>query len=131
MRFFTPEWFEGGCPPVPEYEEYLEGIRLPAAIDEHFSLHDAQVVRIAYIEKSHGRGVVHLFLDTRHSTTKAKEVVFTGARLLLEGAVEGSWWIGEEFDVVQDGYRMDAMTVDGKTDTYSFLTIAFRDMVFR
>ena len=131
MKHFTPEWLESGCPPVLEYEANIGRIRLPDAIDERFSLHDARVLRITYAEKGFERGDVHLFLDTRQSATKAKEIVFTDARFALNGAVEGAWWIAEEFSAVRDGYRMDAMTVDGNTDAYGFLTVEFRDMVLR
>ena len=131
MKTFTPEWLESGCPPVPEYEAYIGTIRLPDAIDGAFSLHDARILRIAYAEKGFDRGDVRLFLDTRQSATKAKELFFPFARLTLTGTVEGTWWIAEEFSTVRDGFRMDVMTVDGKTDAYGFLTVEFRDMQLR
>ena len=131
MKHFTPEWLESGCPPVLEYEANIGRIRLPDAIDERFSLHDARVLRITYAEKGFERSDVHLFLDTRQSVTKAKEIVFTDARFALKGAVEGAWWIAEEFSAMCDGYRMDAMTVDADTGEYGFLTVEFKDMVLR
>lgn len=131
MKCFTPLWFESGCLPVLEYEARFKAIchQLPKAIDEHFSLHDARILRIQYIEKEYAGSDVVLFLNTQHSYTQARKIVFTQARCKIDGAIENTWWIAEEFDVTQDGYRMDVMTIKGETDEYSFLTIEFKDML--
>lgn len=73
MKYFTPCWFENVCLPVPEYEERFKAIckKLPDAIDEFFSLHDARIIRIQHIEKGYAQDDIVLFLDTKHSYTIA------------------------------------------------------------
>ena len=131
MKYFTPCWFENGCLPVPEYEERFKAIckMLPDAIDEFFSLHDARIIRIQHIEKGYAQDDIVLFLDTKHSYTKSRRIVFTDAKLRIEGAIENTWWIAEEINVTEEGYRMDVMTIHGEAGKYSFLTIEFKDML--
>lgn len=133
MKYFTPSWLENGCSPIPEYEENFGIIRdkLPKTIDEYFSLHDARIVRIQYSEKGYKRNDVAIFLDTTHSYTKAKKIVFIDAEVELVGIIENTWWIAEEFYVIQEGYRIEAMTVNGETGKYSFLTIKFKDILIK
>ena len=133
MKYFTPYWFENGCLPVPEYEENFKAIcnKIPDVIDEFFSLHDTRIIRIQYIEKGYARNDIALFLDTKHSYTKAKKIVFINATLKLEGAIENTWWIAEEINTTEEGYKMEVMTINGETGEYCFLTIEFKDMLIK
>ena len=98
-------------------------------IDEHFSLHDARITRIQCIEKGYDRTDIVLVLNTKHSYTKAKRIVFSNAQLRIHGAIDNAWWIWEEINAIENGYKMEVMVMNGETDEYSFLTIEFRDLL--
>ncbi len=133
MKFFTEEWFRGGCYNLPGIEQYYESLKsirgqVGLLAEEPFLFHDAKIKNV--VEKGNNKWNNELILkfDSSQCLANISMLVLKNYDILLFSEIKGCWWLAHEIYKHNQLFILNILFIDNK-DNIKYFEIEFEKVI--